>query len=140
MQRKRVSKRPKCIGAQSENPTKSPLIQVVVHRLRLVVLQIGQRSGFDADVEAPTAVEAEGDPREGHLPAVQVARDGDGRGGQFAVFEVVTALEGNTRLWRKVHRAVEADCLRDVALKARCAVVYIGDRVVDRVVEAHIPR
>ena len=71
---------------------------------------------------------------------MQVARDGDGRCGQLTALDVVTTLEGNTCLGGEVDRAVEADGLRDVAPETRRAVVYIGNRVVDGLVEAQVPR
>ena len=83
---------------------------------------------------------AERNPREGHLPAVQVARDAYRRGGQLFLLDVVAALERDAHLGCEVDAAVEADVLRDILAVARRAVVDVIDRVGDRVVEAEIPR
>ncbi len=64
---------------QSRRPAYTPisqLIHIVVLRVALVVFQVGERRCLDADVECPATVVTEGYPREGHLPAVQVARYG----------------------------------------------------------------
>ena len=116
------------------------LVHVVVHRLRLVVFQVGERRGLDADVETPRTVVAERYPREGHLPAVEVARDGDRRGRELPLLDVEAALEIDAGFGRDIQRAVEPDRLGDVLAVARRAVVDVGDRVVDRVVEAEVPR
>ena len=58
---------------------------------------------------------------------MQVARDGDRRGGEFVRLDVVTALEGDAGLGRYGKAAVEADGLRDVLLVAFGRVVaYIS--------------
>ena len=90
------------------------LIHVVELRLGFVVLEVGERSGLDTDVEAPRAVESERYPREGHLPAVEVARNGHRGGGQLTLLDVVTALEGDTRFGGEVDRTVETEGLGDV--------------------------
>ena len=127
-------------GSAVQGDRASSSIHIVVHRLRFVVFQVGERCGLDADVETPRTVVAERNPRKGHLPAVEVARDRDRRGGQLVGLDVVAALEGDARLGGDVQRTVEADGLGDVLPVARRAVVGVRDRVVDRVVESEVPR
>ena len=85
-------------------------------------------------------MEPEGYPRERHLPAVQVARDGDRRGGEFVRLDVVTALEGDAGLGRYGKAAVEADGLRDVLLVSFGRVIARRYVVVDGIVEPEVPR
>ena len=66
---------------------------------------------------------AEGDPRERHLPAMQVACNGDGGRSQLFGLEVVTALDCYTHFWQNRNAAVDAERLGDVFLVARRAVV-----------------
>ena len=71
---------------------------------------------------------------------MQVARDGDRRGGEFVRLDVVTALEGDAGLGRYGKAAVEADGLRDVLLVAFGRVVACRYVVVDGIVEPEVPR
>ena len=91
-------------------------------------------------METPALVVAEGYPREGHLPAVQIARDAYRRSGQFVRGDVVSARECCGHLRREGYAAVEAYRLGDVAAYACGAVVDVADRVVHRIVESYVPR
>ena len=115
------------------------LVHVVVHGLRLVVLEVGERGGLDADVETPTAVMPERNPGERHLPTMEVARDGNLRRGELVVHDVVTAAERDAGLLADIDRTVETDGLSDVAAVTCGAVVVGRTRIVDRVVEPEIP-
>ena len=116
------------------------LIEVVVHGLALVVLQVGERRGLHADVEAPAAVRAERNPRERHLPAVQVAGDVDACEREVPVAEAVTGADRNAGLGRDVEAAVELDALIDDALVAFGRIVAVLHRIVDVVTHAQVPR
>ena len=74
---------------------------------------------------------AEGDPRERHLPAMQVACNGDGGRSQLLGLEVVTALDCYTHFWQNRNAAVDAERLGDVFLVARRAVVGVRHRIVE---------
>ena len=57
--------------------TTSVLVHIVVLSVALVVLQVGQRCRLNTDVEGPTLMVTEWNPREGHLPAVEVTGEGE---------------------------------------------------------------
>ena len=120
--------------------TETPLEEVVVHTLTLVVLQIGKRCSLNSDVETPASVRAERYPYKRHLPTVQVTSDGYGCGSQLSVLYIKTAGKCNTRLWCEVYATVEAEGLVYIPLKARRAVVCILDIVADDIVKSDIPR
>ena len=67
----------------------------------LVVFEVLQGGGLHADVELPAFTCPGRYPRKTHLPAVQVARNGDRRGRQLVLLDVVTALERDARLRRQ---------------------------------------
>ena len=71
---------------------------------------------------------------------MQVARNGDRRGRQLVLLDVVTALERDARLRRQIDAAVEADRLRDVLFIAFGRIISPRYGVVDRVVETEVPR
>ena len=71
---------------------------------------------------------------------MQVARNGDRRGRQLVLLDVVTALERDARLRRQIDAAVEADRLRNVLFIAFGRIISPRYGVVDRVVETEVPR
>ena len=121
-------------------PFHTSLEEVVVHRLALVVLQVGKRRSLNSDIETPTSVRAEWNPHKRHLPTVQISRNRNGGCRQFLVLNIKTRREGDTRLWRKVYTTIETDGLRHILLVARRTIVHIGYSVTYDIVEADIPR
>ena len=116
------------------------LEEVVVHRLALIVFQVGKRRRLNSDIEAPTLVCSERNPDERHLPTVQISRYGDGCRGQFSILYIKSRGEGNTRLWRQIHTTIETYRLRHIALISRSSVIHIRYAVTYDIVKSNIPR
>ena len=120
--------------------TETPLEEVVVHTLTLVVLQIGKRCCLNSDVEAPATMRSKRNPDERHLPTVQISCNRYRSGRKFSILYIESRSECNTGLWREVHTTIETDCLRHISFEARGAVIHIRDAVTDDIVKSDIPR
>ena len=83
---------------------------------------------------------AEWYPREGHLPAVQIARDGYRGHRHLAGGEVVTRVGGNHRLGGQFDATVEVRRLLDILLITRSTIVYVLGTITDAIVETEVPR
>ena len=116
------------------------LVHIVVLRVALVELQVGKRGGLNANVEGPAAVSTERNPCERHLPAVQVARNGNRGHRHLACREVVARGDGNHRLGRQLDATIQTERLRDILAVARSTVVEGLRRVVDTIIETEVPR
>lgn len=84
----------------------------------LVVFEVLQGGGLHADVELPAFTCPGRYPRKTHLPAVQVAREGEDAGGQLACFEVEASRERNAPFGRQVHASAVTQGLYDVLPRA----------------------
>ena len=106
--------------------------------LALLVLDVAQGVGRDVDLERPAAVVAEGDPREAHLPAVEVTVDVDGGVGHAVVDEVVAGGHGELPVGCEAEVAAEADALDGLALEV-ALTGDIGADVAEGVADADVP-
>ncbi len=57
--------------------------------------QIPQMTAFDMQIEAPRLEISKGDPIEGHLPAIEIPRDGDRGRNQFVALKIITGPTGD---------------------------------------------
>ena len=120
--------------------TQERLVHIVVLRVALIVLKVGERCCLNTDVECPALMVAEGYPCERHLPAVQIARDGYRGHRHLARREVVTRGRSNHGLGRELDAGIEVDGLLQVLLISRGAVIRQLGTIVEAIVEAEVPR
>ena len=99
--------------------TSQRLVHIVVLRVALIVLKVGERCCLNTDVECPALMVTEGYPCERHLPAVQIARDRYRGHRHLARREVVTRGRSNHRLGRELDAGIEVDGLLQVLLISR---------------------
>lgn len=116
------------------------LVHIVVLRVALVVLKVGERCCLNTDVECPALMVAEGYPCERHLPAVQIARDRYRGHRHLARREVVARGRSNHRLGRELDAGIEVDGLLQVLFISRGAVICQLGTIVEAIVEAEVPR
>ena len=116
------------------------LIHIVVLRIALIILQVGKRSRLNADIESPALMGSKGYPSEGHLPAVQITRDGNGGHRHLAGGKVVARGDGNHSLGCQAHTTIDTEGLRDIPAEARSTVIDILHRVVEAIIETEVPR
>lgn len=119
--------------------TSQRLVHIVVLRIALIVLKVGERCGLNTDVECPALMVTKGYPCERHLPAVQIARDRYRCHRHLACREVVTRCCSNHGLGRELDAGIEVDGLLQVLGISRRAIIRIAGTIVETIVKAEVP-